>query len=289
MMKAVGFIIHSNILLALAAVALTLASQVQLGIKPQPNAYLAVIFFSTLLDYNFHRLRAVSTNPEAFGIGKLKWSFGHLKLIKLLIILAFTGFVFSLIYTGFEILYLLLPLAFLSLLYSFTYTGKRKQNFSLLRISGMKTMLIAFIWTTATVFVPVLQYESYINFPNILLLCAERFTFIFAIAIPFDIRDVETDRLSSLKTIPIHFGESNAIKISNIALLLSLSIAGFHFYNSKMIFILPAYALSILITLIFINYKPLRNVAFYYHGILDGCIFLYGMLIFVSFYLQSVF
>jgi 4-hydroxybenzoate polyprenyltransferase len=285
MMKDLGFIIHSNILLALAAVALTLASQVQVGTKPHSEAYLAVIFFSTLLDYNFHRLRAVSNNPEANGIGKLKWSSGHLKLVKLLIIIAFTGFVISLFYSGFEILYLLLPLAFLSLLYSFTYTGKRKQNFRLLRIPGMKTILIAFIWTTATVFVPVLQSESAINYSNIVMLCAERFTFIFAIAIPFDIRDVETDRLSLLKTIPIHFGESNAIKISNIALLLSLLIAGFHYFDTKMIFILPTYVISIFITLFFINTKTLKNAAFYHHGILDGCILLHGMMIFASFYL----
>lgn len=284
MLKALGFIIHSNILLALAAVALTLASQVQIGFKPHAFAYLAVIFFSTLLDYNFHRLRAVSNNPQANGIGKLQWSFGHLKLVKLLIIISFTGFVISLFYSGFEILYLLLPLAFLSLLYSFTYTGKRKQNFRLLKIPGMKTILIAFIWTTATVFVPVLQSESTINFPNIAMLYAERFTFIFAIAIPFDIRDVETDRLSSLKTIPIHFGENIAIKISNIALLISLVIAGFHYFDTKMIFILPAYTISVVITLIFINSKTLKNAAFYHHGMLDGCILLYGMMIFLSLY-----
>jgi len=285
MMKALGFIIHSNILLALAAVALTLASQVQLGIKPQAAACLAVIFFSTLLDYNFHRLRAVSNNTEAFGIEKLKWSVGNLKLIKILIIIAFTGFVFSLFYSGFEILYLLLPLAFLSLLYSFTYTGKRKQNFRLLRIPGMKTILIAFIWTTATVFVPVLSSESNINFPDIMLLCAERFTFIFAIAIPFDIRDIKSDALDSLRTIPIQFGEKNSLLISNIALLLSLFFASVHYVAFNMIFILPAYLVSMICTFIFINNKALKKIAFYHHGILDGSILLHGMLIFACFYL----
>lgn len=252
------------------------------------NAYLAVIFFSTLLDYNFHRLRAVSNNPEAYVTGKFKWSFGHLKLVKLLIIFSLAGFIISLFYTGAEILYLLLPLAFLSMLYSFSYTGKYKISFRLLKIPGMKTILIAFIWTTATVFVPILYSQIPINITNILLLYAERFTFIFAIAIPFDIRDVKMDRISSLKTIPIHFGEINALKISNTALLLSLSFAALHYIvNSNLIFILPAYLISIILTFIFINNKPLKNTAFYHHGILDGCILLHGMIIFLSYYFQT--
>lgn len=284
-MKVLSFFIYSNLLLALAAVGLTHASQVLLGIKPQANAYLAVIFFSALLDYNFHRLRAISKNPEASGTGKLKWTFGHLKLVKLLIIISFTGFVFSLFYSGFGILYLLLPLAFLSLLYSFTYTGNRKQDFRLLRIPGMKTILIAFIWTTATVFVPVLQSENPFDIPNILLLCAERFTFIFAIAIPFDIRDMQTDAFASLRTIPIVYGEKTALKISNISMLLSLLITIFHYVDTKMLFVLPAYLFSIVSTFIFINNKTLKNMQFYHHGVLDGSILLHGLLIIASYYL----
>jgi len=286
-LKALIFIIHSNLLLALAAVSLTLASQVQLGIKSQANAYLAVIFFSTLLDYNFHRLRAISNNPEASGIGKLRWSIGNVKLLKILIDIFLAGFIVSLFYTGLEIMYLLAPLALLSLLYSFSYTGKHKISFRLFRIPGMKTILIAFIWTTATVFVPVLQSEKSITNPYILLLFAERFTFIFAIAIPFDIRDMEADALSSLKTLPVTFGESNALKISNICLLLSLSIATFHYLDAKMLFVLPSYLFSIVSTFIFINNKALKNLAFYHHGILDGSILLQGILIFASFYFQK--
>lgn len=285
-MKVLSFFIYSNLLLALAAVGLTLASQVLLSIKLQANAYLAVIFFSTLLDYNFHRLRAISNNPGASGIGKLKWTFGNAQLLKILIIAFLAEFIISLFFAGIEIMYLLTPLAILSLLYSFSYTGKHKKSFRLLKIPGMKTILIAFIWTTATVFVPVLQSENPFDIPHILLLCAERFTFIFAIAIPFDIRDMEDDARSSLKTLPVTFGESKALKISNIFLLLSLSIAIFHYVDTKMLFVLPAYLFSIVITFIFINNKALKNVAFYHHGILDGSILLQGIMILLSFYFQ---
>jgi 4-hydroxybenzoate polyprenyltransferase len=202
-----------------------------------------------------------------------------------LIILSFGGLVVVLFLVKTEILYLLVPLAILSFLYSFPFPGKQKSNFRILKIPGMKTLLIAIVWTGATVLIPVFFEDKPFVHLQIILLFAERFTFIFAIAIPFDIRDMDTDSQTSLNTIPIVFGEKNALIISNAALLLSLSIAIFHYLDMNMIFILPAYIFSVLTTFIFINTKAIKNMTFYHHGILDGSIFLHGLLILVSFFL----
>jgi 4-hydroxybenzoate polyprenyltransferase len=284
-LKALSFIIHSNIFIAFSAVALTLASQVQLGMKPEMDAYLVIIFFATLFDYNFHRLRAINTSPGARGIEKLRWATGHLNLLKTLIVISLIGVSISLFFVRIEILYVLSPLALISILYSFSFPGKPKHKFLVLKIPGLKTLLIAFVWAAVTVLVPVLQTDKSIEHLNVMLLFTERFTFIFAVAIPFDIRDMESDSLAFIKTIPIVFGENSALKISNILLLLSLSIAAFHYLHAKMIFILPAFLFSIVITFIFINNKKLKKTPLYYHGILDGCILLHGMLIFASFYI----
>jgi len=285
-LKAIGFIIHSNILIALAALALTLATQVQLGMKPELNTYLAVIFLATLFDYNLHRYLAIYNNPAAIKNDKLKWATEHLTVFIVLIISSFSGLVVVLFFGSIEILYLLVPLALLSFLYSFPFPGKQKCHFRLLKITGMKTFLIAFVWSSATVFIPLFCENQSYDYQQIVLLFAERFTFIFGIAIPFDIRDMEADKLSLLNTIPIKFGERNALKISNIALLLSLSIAAFHYVTANMLFVLPAYLFSIVSTYIFINNKAFKTITFYYHGILDGSILVHGILIFLSFYLQ---
>ena len=286
-MKAPSFIIHSNILIALAALALTLATQVQLGMEPRAHLYLALIFLATLFDYNLHRYLTTYNKHEAIKNEKLKWATEHLNTFVALIILPFGGLVVVIFFVKTEVLYLLLPLALLSFLYSFPFPAKQNRNFRLLNIPGMKTFLIAFVWTSATVLVPVFFENQSFDHLETILLFVERFTFIFAIAIPFDIRDVETDRLSSLKTIPIHFGENNAIKISNIALLISVFIALFHYFGTNMVFILPAYVISIVITLFFINNKALKNATFYHHGMLDGCILLHGIMIFLSFYFRT--
>jgi 4-hydroxybenzoate polyprenyltransferase len=284
-LKALGFIIHSNILIALAALALTLATQVQLGIKPELNSYLAIIFLATLFDYNLHRYLAIYNNPAAIKNDKLKWAAEHISVFILLIISSFSALVVVLLFGRIEILYLLVPLAFLSFLYSFPFPGKQKRHFRMLKITGMKTFLIAFVWSSATVLIPIFCDNQSFSILQIMLLFAERFTFIFGIAIPFDIRDMEADARSLLNTIPIKFGERNALKISNIVLLLSLSIATFHYLTVNMLFVLPAYFFSIVSTYIFINNKAIKTMTFYYHGILDGSILFHGMLISLSFYI----
>jgi 4-hydroxybenzoate polyprenyltransferase len=285
--KVVGFIIHSNILIALSALALTLATQVQLGMDPRAHVYLAVIFLATVFNYNLHRYLTFYKNPNADKNDKLKWAKEHLNTFVALILLSFGGLVVVLFFVKTEILYLLVLLAILSFLYSFSFPGKHKSNFRLLKIPGMKTFLIAFVWTGATVLIPVLSEDKSFDHLQIILLFAERFTFIFAIAIPFDIRDMETDAQASLSTIPLVFGEKNAMNISNVALLLSLSIAIFHYLDMKMAFILPAYILSILTVFIFTNTKAIKNLAFYHHGILDGSILLHGLLISLSLFFQT--
>lgn len=269
----------------MAALSLTLATQVQLGMKPELNAYLSVVFLATLFDYNLHRYLTIYTNPAAIKNDKLKWAAEHLSVFILLIISSFSGLVVVLFFVHIEILYLMVPLALLSFLYSFPFAGKQKHHFRLLKITGMKTFLIAFVWSSATVFIPVFCENQAFDYTQIVLLFAERFTFIFGIAIPFDIRDMETDALSLLNTIPIKFGERKALEISNLALLFSFSVATFHYVTSNMLFVLPVYLFSIVSTYIFINDKALKNMTFYYHGILDGSILFHGLLISLSFYL----
>jgi 4-hydroxybenzoate polyprenyltransferase len=288
-LKALSFIIHSNILIALAALALTLATQIQLGMSPQLHPYLAAIFLATLFDYNLHRYLSISNRTDSADRDKLKWSIEHPYILNILIITSFIGIVVVLFFLQKEILYLLIPLAVLSFLYSFPLPGKKKHHFRLLQLTGMKTLLIAGVWSGATVLIPVYFGKQSFDFPQIVLLLAERFTFIFAIAIPFDIRDMKADSLTSIKTIPIHFGENNSLKISNLSMLVSLFIATFHYINANMLFILPAYIFSIVLIIIFINNRVMKNLPFYYHGILDGCILLHAMLVFLSFYVPVLF
>ena len=284
-MKALSFIINANILIAVAAVSLAVATQVQLGLSPQFQTYLVVMFLASLFDYNLHRIIAVHYKKGSSISGKEKWASEHLKLLKIIIVITSAGLVVSLFFVKVVVLYILVPLALLSFLYSIPIPGKRKRQLWLLGIPGMKTLLIALVWTSATVLIPVLQPGPFLNHMSVMLILIERFAFIFAIAIPFDTRDMEVDKLAGIKTIPITIGEKPALVFSNIVMSISLTVAFFHYHAESMTFILPAYFISVGLTLYFINSAKMKSLQYYHHGILDGSIILHGILISLSFFL----
>ena len=80
--------------------------------------------------------------------------------------------------------------------------------FGLRTIPYIKIFLIAAIWTSSTMFLLLLENNQLIN-QNIILHLFTRFLFVFAICIPFDIRDIKYDNIK-LKTIPIVFGVSKS-------------------------------------------------------------------------------
>ena len=288
-MKALKFIINSNILIAFAAVSLTLASQVQLGMTPQPELYMMIIFFATLLDYNFHRFITLNNRPGIRLAEKYYWAAAHLLLLKTLIAVSIAGLGITLLLASARVIIFLGLMAMLTLFYSIPAYRKSGISSRFLKIPGIKTLLIAFVWTAVTVFLPIIHSGIPTDTNQILLLFAERLIYIFAIAIPFDIRDMKNDELAGLRTIPLAFGEKTARKISNIALLFSLSIAIFHYTDLNMIFIIPAYVSCIIVSLALINIRKLAGLTNYYHGLLDGSILLFGILIGLSYYFKAYF
>jgi 4-hydroxybenzoate polyprenyltransferase len=265
-----------------------MATQVQLGEKPQFQFYIAAIFFATLLEYNFHRLISVNNNTEDFPVEKNNWASDHLATIKLLILSSVAGLAFSMLFVRRDIIILFGLLSVFTLIYSAEDFGKNKRLSGFKGITGMKTIALAFVWTMVTMYLPIVQSETVYDPVKIIVLFAERFAFIFAIAIPFDIRDMETDSRQGVKSFPIVFGSHKAEQISYFALSLSAIVSIINYYLSGVAFVFLSCIISLLISFIAIKSKKLRHTSFYYHGILDGCLVLYGALVCLGFYLDKI-
>ncbi len=287
LLKLLKFIINSNIFLAFAAAGITLATQIQLGFQPKIDALVAMVFFATISDYNIHRFLASRSIPEAAHIEKNSWAADNQPVLKTVIFLSFGLLVSTLFFVRLQTLFLTGLLAVLALLYSVSYLKDRWNGYWHKRIPGVKTILLVFTWTATTAFLVGWNKENKPDFAEMLLVCIERFAFILAIAIPFDIRDMEIDKKSGINTIPIAFGVARAYQISNISLCIALCISIFHYSGINMLFTLTAFILSIGFTLISINSKKLRSLPYYHNAILDGCLLLHGILIFGSYYLQT--
>ena len=111
----------------------------------------------------------------------------------------------------------------LSLLYPF---GLRKIPFS-------KIFVISFVWTISTMLLLVLENNILIT-QNVVLHLVSRFLFVFAITIPFDIRDLKYDT-QNLQTIPLFFGTKKARFMAVISVFICAIIAILQYFENTVI------------------------------------------------------
>jgi len=286
--RLLSFLINTNIYISLAAVFLTLETQIQLGMKPQLHPYLFIIFFATIFEYNLHRLVTLITNKDVLKAEKHAWLRENLSKFYFLLAVSVIGFLIAVFLAKREVLLALSPFAILTVFYSLPIFKKEKNIFRLREIPALKIFLIAFVWAAATIFLPIMLSEQSYDKLHIALIFAERFLFIFAITIPFDIRDMKDDAESGLKTIPLLIGEKKSIFIANLALSLFLTLCLIHYPVINMTIILPALILSAISTLIFINYKKIKNLPYYHYAVLDGTMLFQGILVCICYYLQAI-
>jgi 4-hydroxybenzoate polyprenyltransferase len=278
------FLIYSNIYIAISAVLLTIAAQIQLGIDLGLHPYLFLIFFATLAEYNFHKFIAVILYKHALHQHKFKWIADNLKLFYFIVFSSVTGFAIAAFYAKITVLITLLPLGFLTLLYSFPVYKKGIQLFRLREVPFAKIFIISFVWSATSIILPFIQAELKIGYESILLLITERFLFVFAITVPFDIRDMDSDMRAGLKTLPIVLGKGTAMHFSNIALILFMIICSVHYIISAQFFLVFAMNISALVTLIVLNSKKLNTKEHYHYGWLDGMMSLQGLLVIVFYF-----
>jgi len=286
-LKFFSFIINTNIFISLAAVGLTIATQVQLGSGPQLHPYLFIIFFATIFEYNLHRLVTVIKNPQALNDEKHKWVKNHLLAFYILVAASVAGFALAVCFAKKEVLITLFPIGLLTLLYSMPLLKIKKNVFRLREIPLAKIFVISLVWSGATILLPVIESGRVFETGHVLLLLIERFIFVFAITVPFDVRDMNSDRESNLKTIPLMLGEKKALHSAGIALLLFALICTWHYSETGQLFLLPAFILSALSSYVFIKNKKIKNSTHYHYFVLDGTMLLQAILVCSFYYLSK--
>ena len=154
---------------------------------------------------------------------------------------------------------LLIPLALISLTYSIpiipTINGWKR----LRDIPGLKIFAISLVVTFTTSSIPLFLLNE-ISGTDILLMSIQRFLFILAITIPFDVRDVRMDEKWNLKTIPLLLGNTKAIRLAITLVNLMSAITIYQLVNTGSISTLTT--LSVVISnfwATFILYKFREN------------------------------
>lgn len=208
------FYINSSIHVSFAVVALCWVSYLSLDINVN-SLVLAFVFFSTVTGYNFVKYAGVA------GLHHRSLA-RSLRSIQVFSFLCAVGMVVCAFWMPLEVWVACGILGLITLLYAVPFflpkndRDDRKGN--LRSIAGLKIYIIGLVWTGVTVLLPAIDGGTSL-YDNLWVISAQRFLYVIAVMIPFEIRDIQYDA-KRLKTLPQIIGIKKAKIIAIIWLLL---------------------------------------------------------------------
>ena len=266
-----------SLLTSLAAAILTIASQIQLTNTFQINHVVFAVFFGTYIYYNIHSIYLEFVQSKKI-----------LRAYTLKLLIVCSGLIIPLFYSSSVELIILISISVLAALYSFPYLHRITIFFNLRSLPYIKSLFVVLIWSIVTTILPIIYIQAQIEISALLSILMGRIFFLLAIIIPFDIRDMLDDTKSGIKTIPLLVGEKPAMMLANVCLCIYL-IFSFLFYNATGdLAILFANLTSFIITLFILNVGVTNKKVNYFNFMLDGMIFLQGILVVIFFYLYKL-
>ena len=216
----IRFLVFSNILVAFCVLALALSTEILLGLETNYKVS-QLVLFATLFAYNFQRVVRIKKGKDHI---RKDWLNRHKIVIYSIMLLG--GLISAYLFFEFQ----------RSAQIAIVVSGVLSMGypFGIRKIPGSKIFIIALVWTISTMLLVLLENQIQLS-KNITLHLLARFLLIFAITIPFDIRDLNFDS-KELRTIPIVFGAVKARIIAISVLFICAIIAVVQYINEDINF-----------------------------------------------------
>lgn len=270
-----GWLVFSNLYVALCGAALTAATYPLLGLPPRIDAVVGLVFAATLVVYNLDRLVDPHRDVAAADASQHeRWVSEHRGLLWALTAVAGAGCAAAaLALRPVAQLSLVIP-AGLALGYCLPVVRWRGRWRRLKELTGAKLLLIGVVWTFATAALPIFQSGAEWSGIAVSVLLLGRQLFILAVALPFDLPDMARDRASGIVTLPQVVGVAGA---RQVGLMLTLGFgvcAAIHPWPMA-----AALLVSGAVTAILIAQMSVKRGVWYYEVGLDGLLPLQAALI----------
>ena len=250
------------------------ASYWLMDVDPRWDALSVLVFSAKLLVYNLDRLVSASTEGQVDGTERHRWIHERSRMLWGFAAVGGLGTASSLFFVDVALWKALIPLGVLSLAYSLPVLvggGSRKR---LKELPGLKIFVIATVWAAVTVVLPALNAGQSVLSADVLMLIAERFVYIFAITLPFDVRDVRRDQSSGITTIPMVLGVKRTRTLSLVSMAAFAGICLVHYGLAPGASGLAMVGFAVL-TAFLLGWSSPERKELYYVGLLDGTMFLY--------------
>lgn len=244
------------------------------GIALAPS--LGFVFSGALFLYALHRINGLEQVAPFTAFGRYKVISSHKSHIRIyaLLGLAGAGGCFLLLPWSVQWKLVLPGLIALGYVIPVGKSGKRLRDLHFLKI-----FLIAVVWAWITVWLPAAEAGRGFE-RSVLLMALERAAFIFAITLPFDVRDLMIDRHAHVKTLPSVMGIPLTVALSLFLLLLMMIFAGMNHYPPG---VMTALGISAALSagLAALSYKIEHD--YYFSGLLDGMMIAQFLLVWALF------
>lgn len=272
----IDFVLFSNVFIALCALSFYWLTFYQMNLRPQLDMMAAIVFIATLFVYILQRLLVLRLH-KVVPNQRQEWFYDHLQLMKAISIFCFGFLCVSVFFIDLDQFIALGVISLISIFYGYPFTYKKIR---LRDIGIIKIFLISFSWAYVSTVLPFVSIDEQLFTPKFFLIFLERFLFIFAITLPFDIRDQQIDQLYDLKTIPVIFGQTKTKIISIMSLLVVTGILLIeHRIDLVKTYFLWAMIIGCLVTIAIILLNKKDKSDYYYLGLLDGMIILQLLLV----------
>jgi len=154
-----------------------------------------------------------------------------------------------------------------------------KQNSRLRDFHYIKIFLLAGVWAWVTVVLPALQF-GFQPLRVVVLLFLERLCFIFALGLLFDIRDLNIDRYTAVKTLPTKLGVpatqclSYSLLLAMVGISVALWQAGFYSYGTVL-----AIATSAVVSAVLVYFSASAKHDYFFAGLVDSAMLVQAVLV----------
>ncbi|HIN40365.1 MAG TPA: hypothetical protein EYM84_08845 [Flavobacteriales bacterium] len=285
LVKITDFLVYSNIYVAIPIVCLTLQTGAIFSLEAEPQ-FLTFIYCATLFSYCFHRTFPFSKKESRSLSERHIWVVNNKLSFTLVKILSFIGCIVSFFFLRNNVFCLLLPAGCLTFFYTVPFLKIGGNWTSLRNLPYLKLFLIALTVSYITVLLPWFYNNPGRELTNsaVLWVSVERFFFLLAITIPFDIRDIKYDKETGLKTIPLLFGAQKSICLSYLCLFLFISISVIHyFFLQEHLLLVLAMIASGVVTAICVSRATPDKSEYYFSLLIEGTMILQFFLVSLAF------
>ncbi|GAB5538489.1 MAG: hypothetical protein Salg2KO_05920 [Salibacteraceae bacterium] len=279
-MNVLKALVFSNIWVAVVLASLGWSSYILIDVEPRWYV-ISCIFLGSYTLYNFHRLYKIDFIPIEQRGDRHTWMVGHASFIKISMAIAvFFSMLLLPNYQAKDIVWLV-PAGIISVGYTIPFIPTHSHWWRLRDIPLLKPIIIAFVVAYLTLCFPIFEHGTIgdVFLAKNMQLFIERFVFLAAVTIPFEMRDMQSDSYAGLKTLATYLGFNFAKRLAYATIILWLVLWVIRAYSDfEFTSLLVGFLIFVLGVIAIFNLNAQRRELFFIFSF-EGLILVYSALI----------